>query len=178
VNFTVLYSPFHFTEGTLISLFCSSPFVVEPYLGSSETSPSGGLGLDSFLSLVRHFCSLLKMPSELCFDLVMSEHIFLFQWTFLCLTDAEACAAHLQYTGQSQQDSSASLRVTRRRKVDRQKGQSARIAIRCLVVGPSGSGKSSLLDSLLKKYHSLPPSHTLSPLLPPFPASCFHELGL
>lgn len=49
-------------------------------------------------------------------------------------------------------DPSSTIRVTRRRRLDRKKQQTERTVYQCFVFGPKESGKSALLNSFIGRY--------------------------
>lgn len=97
----------------------SSPWEGEPYAGAAESSISGGLTFNGFIS----------------------------SWALLALLEPEAAHAHLVYLGLSPEAAAGALRATRRRKTDRKKQRSARETLHCFLFGPTGAGKSALLDA-------------------------------
>ncbi|CAN4091538.1 unnamed protein product [Withania somnifera] len=104
----------------LFSTAPESPWGETPYKDAVERTPLGGLSLSAFLS----------------------------EWALMTLLEPDQSLANLTYIGYNCGAASA-LRLTRRKSVDRKKQQTDRNVYQCFVFGPKGSGKSSLLNSLL-----------------------------
>ncbi|XP_012866743.1 PREDICTED: mitochondrial Rho GTPase 2, partial [Dipodomys ordii] len=80
-------------------------------------------------------------------------HGYLCQWTLVTYLDVRSCLAHLGYLGYPtlcEQDSQAqAITVTRRKRLDQEKGQTQRSVLMCKVLGARGVGKSSFLRAFL-----------------------------
>ncbi|OVA05494.1 Small GTPase superfamily [Macleaya cordata] len=114
----------------LFSTAPESPWSEAPFKDSAEKTALGGLSLDGFLS----------------------------EWALMTLLDPAKSLANLIYIGYAG-DPASTLRITRRRRLDRKKQQSDRNVFQCFVFGPKGAGKSALLNSFLGR----PFSETYSP---------------
>ena len=66
----------------------------------------------------------------------------------MTLLDPAFSMENLIYIGYSG-DLSSTIRVTRKRRLDRKKQQSERNVFQCYVFGPKKAGKSALLDSFI-----------------------------
>lgn len=73
----------------------------------------------------------------------------------MTLLDPAFSMENLIYIGYSG-DISSTIRVTRKRRLDRKKQQSERNVYQCFVFGPKKAGKSALLDSFLGRSSSEP----------------------
>lgn len=73
----------------------------------------------------------------------------------MTLLDPAFSMENLIYIGYSG-DISSTIRVTRKRRLDRKKQQSERNVYQCFVFGPKKAGKSVLLDSFLGRSSSEP----------------------
>lgn len=73
------------------------------------------------------------------------------QWALLTLLDPAFSMENLIYIGYLG-DISSTIRVTRRKHLDRKKQQSERNVFQCVVFGPKKAGKSALLDSFIVRY--------------------------
>ncbi|PQQ06530.1 mitochondrial Rho GTPase 1-like [Prunus yedoensis var. nudiflora] len=104
----------------LFSTAPASPFSELPYTDAAERNAFGGLSLDGFLS----------------------------QWAVMTLLNPASTMENLIYIGYPG-DVSSTIRVTRKRRLDRKKQQSERNVFQCFVFGPKKAGKSALLDSFL-----------------------------
>ncbi|KAB2630164.1 hypothetical protein D8674_007683 [Pyrus ussuriensis x Pyrus communis] len=104
----------------LFSTAPASPFSEHPYKDAAEKNAFGGLSLDGFLS----------------------------QWALMTLLNPASTMENLIYIGYPG-DVSSTIRVTRKRRLDRKKQQSERNVFQCFVFGPKKAGKSALLDSFL-----------------------------
>ncbi|KAH0994813.1 hypothetical protein GBA52_018677 [Prunus armeniaca] len=104
----------------LFSTAPASPFSELPYTDAAERNAFGGLSLDGFLS----------------------------QWALMTLLNPASTMENLIYIGYPG-DVSSTIRVTRKRRLDRKKQQSERNVFQCFVFGPKKAGKSALLDSFL-----------------------------
>ncbi|KAF4357210.1 hypothetical protein F8388_018937 [Cannabis sativa] len=96
------------------------PFSEAPYKDAAEANAFGGLSLDGFLS----------------------------KWALMTLLDPTFSMENLIYIGYSG-DISSTIRVTRKRRLDRKKQQSERNVFQCFVFGPKMAGKSAIIDSFL-----------------------------
>ncbi|XP_062084733.1 mitochondrial Rho GTPase 1-like [Humulus lupulus] len=96
------------------------PFSEALYKDAAEANAFGGLSLDGFLS----------------------------KWALMTLLDPTFSMENLIYIGYSG-DISSSIRVTRKRRLDRKKQQSERNVFQCFVFGPKMAGKSAIIDSFL-----------------------------
>ncbi|XP_069875887.1 mitochondrial Rho GTPase 2 isoform X2 [Dipodomys merriami] len=80
-------------------------------------------------------------------------HGYLCQWTLVTYLDVRSCLAHLGYLGYPtlcEQDSQAqAITVTRRKRLDQEKGQTQRSVLMCKVLGARGVGKSAFLRAFL-----------------------------
>ncbi|EEF49825.1 rac-GTP binding protein, putative [Ricinus communis] len=81
------------------------------------------------------------------------------QWALMTLLDPSRAMENLIYIGYPG-DTSAAVRITRRRRLDRKKQQSERNVFQCFVFGPKNAGKSSLLNSFIGRPFSEAPSST------------------
>lgn len=70
------------------------------------------------------------------------------QWALMTLLDPAFSMENLRYIGFTG-DLSSTIRITRKRRLDRKKQQSERNVFQCFVFGSKKSGKSALLDSFL-----------------------------
>ncbi|XP_051122525.1 mitochondrial Rho GTPase 1 [Andrographis paniculata] len=104
----------------LFSTAPENPWNEAPYVDAAEKTALGGLTLDGFLSL----------------------------WALMTLLDPIRTVETLIYIGYCG-DASSSIRVTRRRRVDRKKQQTERTVYQCFVFGPKEAGKSALLNSFI-----------------------------
>ncbi|KAF5188186.1 Mitochondrial rho gtpase [Thalictrum thalictroides] len=109
----------------LFSRTPESPWSEARYKDAVETTESGGLLLDGFLS----------------------------QWTLMTLLEPAKSLANLFYIGY-EGDSASAFHITRRRLLDRKKQQSERNVFQCFVFGPNLAGKSTILNSLLRRSFS------------------------
>lgn len=75
------------------------------------------------------------------------------QWALMTILDPAFSMENLIYVGYPGEMSST-IRITRRRHLDRKKQQSDRNVFQCFVFGPKKAGKSALLDSFLGRYVS------------------------
>lgn len=73
----------------------------------------------------------------------------------MTLLDPAFSMENLIYIGYSG-DISSTIRMTRKRRLDRKKQQSERNVYQCFVFGPKKAGKSVLLDSFLGRSSSEP----------------------
>lgn len=96
----------------------------------------------------RTFCNFSCHFSWIISDWTFVWKIFGLQWALMTLLDPALAMENLIYIGYSG-DLSSSIRVTRRRRLDRKKQQSERNVYQCFVFGPKKSGKSALLDSFI-----------------------------
>ncbi|XP_048188260.1 mitochondrial Rho GTPase 2 isoform X2 [Perognathus longimembris pacificus] len=110
-------------------------------------------------------------------------HGYLCQWTLVTYLDVQSCLAHLGYLGYPtlcEQDSQAqAITVTRRKRLDQEKGQTQRSVLMCKVLGARGVGKSAFLQAFLGHSLSVKPMISLDP--PPWtwaflPAEALHWL--
>ncbi|KAM4820156.1 mitochondrial Rho GTPase 2 [Thomomys bottae] len=80
-------------------------------------------------------------------------HGYLCQWTLVTYLDVRSCLAHLGYLGYptlcEQNSQTQAITVTRRKKLDQEKGQTQRSVLMCKVVGAQGVGKSAFLQAFL-----------------------------
>jgi len=68
----------------------------------------------------------------------------------MILLDPIRGVENLIYIGYADHPSSA-IRITRRRRVDRKEKQSDRNVFQCFLFGPKEAGKTSLLDSFVRR---------------------------
>ncbi|XP_015570592.1 mitochondrial Rho GTPase 1 [Ricinus communis] len=108
-----------------------SPWDDAPYKDAAEKTALGGLSVNAFLS----------------------------EWALMTLLDPSRAMENLIYIGYPG-DTSAAVRITRRRRLDRKKQQSERNVFQCFVFGPKNAGKSSLLNSFIGRPFSEAPSST------------------
>nr|GMD43720.1 mitochondrial Rho GTPase 1-like [Ipomoea batatas] len=104
----------------LFSVAPENPWNEVPYKDAAEKDVLRGLSLDGFLSL----------------------------WNLMALLDPMAAVENLIYIGYAG-DPSSTIRVTRRRRLDRKKQQSDRNVYQCFVFGPKEAGKSAILNSFV-----------------------------
>ncbi|XP_023537980.1 mitochondrial Rho GTPase 1-like [Cucurbita pepo subsp. pepo] len=114
----------------LFSTAPESPWNEAPYRDSAEKNAMGGLSIDDFLSL----------------------------WSLMTLLDPVYTIENLIYIGYTG-DPASSVRITRKRRLDRKKQQLDRNVLQCFVFGPKKAGKSALLDAFLAR----PFSETYTP---------------
>nr|GMD48174.1 mitochondrial Rho GTPase 1-like [Ipomoea batatas] len=74
-------------------------------------------------------------------------------WNLMALLDPMAAVENLIYIGYAG-DPSSTIRVTRRRRLDRKKQQSDRNVYQCFVFGPKEAGKSAILNSFVGRSFS------------------------
>lgn len=106
----------------LFSTAPESPWSEDPYKDAAESSESGGISLDGFLS----------------------------KWSLMTLLEPKKSLANLIYIGYVADPASAFC-ITKARQLDNQKKQSERQVFQCFVFGPKGAGKSALLSSFLRR---------------------------
>ncbi|CAN0897119.1 Mitochondrial Rho GTPase 1 [Linum grandiflorum] len=99
-----------------------SPWDELPYKDAAEKTALGGMSVEAFLS----------------------------EWSLMTLLDPSRTAENLIYIGY-QGDPSTAVQVTRKRRMDRKKQQSERNVFQCFVFGPKKGGKTSLLNSFIKR---------------------------
>ncbi|KAJ3296229.1 ERMES complex Ca(2+)-binding regulatory GTPase gem1 [Borealophlyctis nickersoniae] len=75
---------------------------------------------------------------------------FLAQWSMTTLLDYKTTLAYLAYLGYNG-DTTTALKITKPRKVDRKRSKVQRNVFLCYVFGATGSGKTALLKSFVKK---------------------------
>ncbi|XP_031102863.1 mitochondrial Rho GTPase 1-like [Ipomoea triloba] len=109
----------------LFSVAPENPWNEVPYKDAAEKDVLRGLSLDGFLSL----------------------------WNLMALLDPMAAVENLIYIGYAG-DPSSTIRVTRRRRLDRKKQQSDRNVYQCFVFGPKEAGKSAILNSFVGRSFS------------------------
>uniref|UniRef100_A0A0E0IG39 Mitochondrial Rho GTPase n=1 Tax=Oryza nivara TaxID=4536 RepID=A0A0E0IG39_ORYNI len=79
---------------------------------------------------------------------------FISKWTLMTLIHPSNSFANLIYVGYPG-DFDSAFTTTRKRPVDRKKKQTQRNVFQCYVFGPRHAGKTALLQSFLKRYHSI-----------------------
>ncbi|KAJ0253126.1 Mitochondrial Rho GTPase 1 [Hirschfeldia incana] len=104
----------------LFSTAPESPWKEAPYEDAAEKTALGGLSSDAFLSM----------------------------WSLMTLLEPARSVEYLIYIG-FKGDTSAAIRFTRRRLLDRKKKQCERKVLQCFVFGPNSAGKSALLNCFL-----------------------------
>jgi Ras family protein T1 len=73
------------------------------------------------------------------------------QWQLFTLLEPQSALAFLIYLGFPDRDIGSAFRVTRRRRLDRKKKKATRDVIQGFVFGPSGVGKSAIVDGLIDR---------------------------
>ncbi|KAI3689577.1 hypothetical protein L2E82_47538 [Cichorium intybus] len=101
----------------LFSTAPENPWSEAPIVNAVEKNALGGLSVDGFLS----------------------------QWALMILLNPMYGVENLIYIGYAEDPSSA-IRITRKRRVDRNKKYSKRNVFQCFVFGPKEAGKTSLLN--------------------------------
>ena len=97
------------------------------------------------------------------------KSIMRLQWALMTILDPPRSLANLIYIGYGG-DPAKALHVTRRRLVDRKRQRTERKVFQCFVFGPKKAGKSALLNTLIRRSHSLT-DHFFS-LIPPCQLYC------
>ncbi|KAI3499798.1 hypothetical protein L1887_35608 [Cichorium endivia] len=106
----------------LFSTAPENPWNEAPFANAAEMNAFGGLSLDGFLSL----------------------------WALMIFLDPIHGVKNLIYIGYADDPSSA-IRITRKRCVDHNKKHSERNVFQCFVFGPKEAGKTSLLNSFVRR---------------------------
>jgi Ras family protein T1 len=105
-------------------LWCDGSPLEDPIYGNAvETNAAGGITFDGFLSL----------------------------WAFMTLLEPQKSLSYLVYLAYPEDPSSA-FRITKQRRQDQKRQHSQRAAFQCFVFGPTGTGKSALLNALIGRY--------------------------
>lgn len=82
----------------------------------------------------------------------LTHHGWLCRWTLMTLTDVPRSLEYLAYLGfnvHENESQTTAIHVTRERRLDMAKKQSNRSVYMCNVIGPKGSGKTSLCRALI-----------------------------
>ncbi|PIA30248.1 hypothetical protein AQUCO_05700154v1 [Aquilegia coerulea] len=106
----------------LFSTAPESPWIEPPYKDAAESTATGGISLDGFLS----------------------------KWSLMTLLEPNKSLANLIYIGYVGDPASA-FDITKARRLNSTKKQSERKVLQSFVFGPNGAGKSALLNSFLRR---------------------------